>query len=58
MLALIQNAAPKVVARREVTRVESKGVVIVKVNTVLRNMKQLGYSVPTPQPAVVAPQLW
>jgi hypothetical protein len=32
--------------------------VVVKINTVFRNMKQLGYSLPTPQPAAVSPQLW
>ena len=32
---------------REVTRVESTGVVKVKINIVTRNMKQFGYSVPT-----------
>lgn len=32
--------------RREVTRVESTGVVKIKINVVTRNMKQFGYSVP------------
>ena len=36
---------------------ESKGLVTLKLNTVLRNMKQLGYSIPAPHPAV-APQVW
>ena len=31
---------------REVTRVESTGVVKIKINVVTRNMKQFGYTVP------------
>ena len=31
---------------REVTRVESTGMVKIKINIVTRNMKQFGYSIP------------
>lgn len=42
----IDAKRPAMPTGREVTRVESKGVVTLKVNCVTRNMRQFGYSAP------------
>merc|ERR1719181_1522882 len=42
----VEQKRPAMANGREVTRVESTGVVTVKINVVTRNMKQFGYSLP------------